>query len=52
MEAVGQMLSSTENALFRSEETKWSVVGLARDIRGIVFAFNTRASYMMFYDWM
>lgn len=38
--------------MFRSEEAKWTIVGIARDLRGIVFAFNTRTSYMMFYDWM
>lgn len=52
MEAVGQLLTNTETQMFRSEEAKWSVVGLARDLRGIVFAFNTRTSYMMFFDWM
>jgi exportin-7 len=52
LENVGQLLVNAETSLFRSEEAKWTIVGLARDLRGIVFAFNTRTSYMMFYDWM
>ena len=27
-------------------------MGLARDLRGVAFAFNTKTSYMMFFDWM
>ena len=29
-----------------------TLIGLARDLRGIAFAFNTRTSYMMLFDWM
>jgi len=28
------------------------VIGLARDLRGIAFAFNTKVSYMMLFDWL
>ncbi len=28
------------------------MIGLARDLRGIVFAFNTKISYMMLFDWI
>ncbi|OXA43995.1 Exportin-7 [Folsomia candida] len=52
LESVGQLLANAETAMFRSEEAKWTIVGIARDLRGIVFAFNTRTSYMMFYDWI
>ena len=29
-----------------------TVIGLSRDLRGIAFAFNTKISYMMFFDWI
>ena len=28
------------------------MIGLARDLRGIAFAFNTKISYMMLFDWI
>ena len=28
------------------------MIGLARDLRGIAFAFNTKTSYMMLFDWI
>ena len=28
------------------------MIGLARDLRGLVFAFNTKISYMMLFDWI
>jgi len=29
-----------------------TVIGLARDLRGLAFAFNTKTSYMMLFDWI
>lgn len=52
IESVGQLLANAETTMFRNEEAKWRIVGLARDLRGIIFAFNTRHTYMMFFDWM
>lgn len=28
------------------------LIGLARDLRGIAFALNTKTSYTMLFDWM
>ena len=28
------------------------MIGLARDLRGIAFAFNTKISYMMLFEWL
>ena len=28
------------------------LIGLARDLRGVAFAFNTKISYMMLFDWL
>lgn len=46
------MLASTETPMIAAEEAKNALIGLARDIRGLAFAFNTKASYMMFFDWV
>ncbi|KAK6635129.1 Exportin 7 [Polyplax serrata] len=51
-ESVGTMLASTETPMIAAEEAKNALIGLARDIRGLAFAFNTKASYMMFFDWV
>ncbi|XP_076102861.1 exportin-7-like [Mytilus galloprovincialis] len=50
-EAVGNMMSDV-NIQLKSEEAKRSLVGLARDLRGLAFAFNTKTSFMMLFDWI
>ncbi|XP_037091986.1 LOW QUALITY PROTEIN: exportin-7-like [Pollicipes pollicipes] len=50
-DAIGTLMSSEAN-MFQGEETKKALIGLARDLRGLVFAFNTKASYMMLFDWI
>ncbi|KAJ8316811.1 hypothetical protein KUTeg_004715 [Tegillarca granosa] len=50
-ESVGNMLANVDSPL-KAEEAKRSLVGLARDLRGIAFAFNTKTSYMMLFDWI
>ena len=32
------------------EEAKKSLIGIARDLRGIAFAFNTKLCYMMLFE--
>ena len=34
------------------DEVRKTVIGLARDLRGLVFAFNTKVSYMMLFEWL
>merc|ERR1712126_614564 len=48
-ESLGQVLASGG---YNSEEVRKTVIGLARDLRGIAFAFNTKTSYMMLFDWI
>ncbi|XP_052225839.1 exportin-7-like [Dreissena polymorpha] len=48
---VGTMLANADTAI-KVEEAKRSLVGLARDLRGVAFAFNTKGSYMMLFDWL
>lgn len=40
------------DAIYAAENTKKVLIGLARDLRGLAFAFNTKSTYMMFFDWM
>ncbi|XP_078006673.1 ran-binding protein 17 isoform X4 [Phascolarctos cinereus] len=47
-EAVAQMFNNN----FKQEETKRMLIGLARDLRGIAFALNTKTSYTMLFDWI
>ena len=42
----------TNNSNCNTEEVRKTVIGLARDLRGIAFAFNTKTSYMMLFDWI
>ncbi|XP_026275321.1 exportin-7 isoform X1 [Frankliniella occidentalis] len=51
-ESIGSMLALAESPMFSAEEAKKALIGLARDLRGLAFAFNTKASYMMLFDWI
>merc|ERR1712080_304097 len=50
MGSLGQVLSNSGS--YNCEEVRKTVIGLARDLRGIAFAFNTKTSYMMLFDWI
>lgn len=50
-ESLGQVLLNQSSG-YNSEEVRKTVIGLSRDLRGIAFAFNTKISYMMFFDWI
>nr|CAH7736012.1 unnamed protein product [Callosobruchus chinensis] len=51
-ESIGTLLASADTPLFASDEAKKALIGLARDLRGLAFSFNTKTSYMMLFDWM
>ncbi|XP_064465819.1 exportin-7-B-like [Ornithodoros turicata] len=51
-DAVGNLLANVDSPLFNAEEAKKMLIGLARDLRGLVFAFNTKTSYMMLFEWI
>ncbi|XP_041605959.1 ran-binding protein 17 isoform X2 [Vulpes vulpes] len=40
------------NNNFKQEDVKRMLIGLARDLRGIAFALNTKTSYTMLFDWI
>lgn len=49
---MGRLLAQAETPVFQAEEAKKGLIGLARDLRGLAYAFNTKTSYMMLFDWM
>ncbi|XP_055989080.1 ran-binding protein 17 [Sorex fumeus] len=40
------------NNNFKQDDVKRMLIGLARDLRGIASALNTKTSYTMLFDWM
>lgn len=46
------MLTAADGPMFAPEDAKKALIGLARDLRGLAFSFNTKTSYMMLFDWM
>ncbi|KAJ8952907.1 hypothetical protein NQ318_006524 [Aromia moschata] len=51
-ESIGTLLASADTPLFAADEAKKALIGLARDLRGLAFSFNTKTSYMMLFDWI
>ncbi|CAD1475136.1 unnamed protein product, partial [Heterotrigona itama] len=51
-ESLGQLIGPADPSLFAAEEAKKALIGLARDLRGLAYAFNTKTSYMMLFDWI
>ncbi|GBP42745.1 Exportin-7-B [Eumeta japonica] len=51
-ESLLGLLSPTESPMFASNDAKKTLIGLARDLRGLAFAFNTKTTYMMLFDWI
>ncbi|XP_066902464.1 exportin-7 isoform X5 [Halyomorpha halys] len=51
-ESIGAMLQTAGTPVFAAEEARKALIGLARDLRGLAFAFNTKTSYMMLFDWI
>ncbi|XP_044300171.1 ran-binding protein 17-like [Varanus komodoensis] len=47
-----ETLAQIFNSSFKQEEAKRMLIGLARDLRGIAFALNTKTSYTMLFDWI
>ncbi|XP_076301358.1 ran-binding protein 16 isoform X4 [Lasioglossum baleicum] len=52
LESLGQLMGAADPSLFAAEEAKKALIGLARDLRGLAYAFNTKTSYMMLWDWI
>ncbi|XP_021857908.1 uncharacterized protein [Spinacia oleracea] len=46
------LLESTPDTMFRSDNVKYSLIGLMRDLRGIAMATNSRRTYGLLFDWL
>ncbi|XP_077291179.1 ran-binding protein 16 isoform X2 [Arctopsyche grandis] len=51
-ESISGLLNPSDTTLINSEDAKKVLIGLARDLRGLAFAFNTRTTYMMLFEWI
>lgn len=52
LESLGQLMGAADTPLFAAEEAKKTLIGVARDLRGLAYAFTTKTSYMMLFDWI
>ncbi|XP_050559791.1 exportin-7-B [Spodoptera frugiperda] len=51
-ESIIGLLSGPDSTMYNSEDAKKTLIGLARDLRGLAFAFSTKTTYMMLFDWI
>ncbi|OWR50837.1 exportin-7 isoform 1 [Danaus plexippus plexippus] len=51
-ENIMGLLNPGDSSMYASEEAKKTLIGVARDLCGLAFAFNTKTTYMMLFDWM
>ncbi|XP_044761440.1 exportin-7 isoform X1 [Coccinella septempunctata] len=55
-ENIGSMLPPPDTPPFDTSSlfvgAKKALIGLARDLRGLAYSFNTKTSYMMLFDWI
>lgn len=49
-ESIGSMMMDSGN--FPTEETQKAIIGLARDLRGLAYAFIAKNPYSMLFDWI
>jgi exportin-7 len=52
LDLIGNVMMSNQISPNDLNEIKLPLVGLARDLKGLVFAFNSRAGYMQLFDWL
>lgn len=50
LDTLAQHLSN--GALFNSEYSRRVFIGICRDLRGIVYALNTKTYFLMFFEWL
>ncbi|VDO92793.1 unnamed protein product [Soboliphyme baturini] len=49
---LGKLFTLSDSALSSQVEAKRIVIGLARDIRGVAFACNTKSAFVTLFDWI
>jgi exportin-7 len=52
LDTIGNILSSQSQPMSSLNQVRLPIIGLARDLRGLTFAFNSRAAYMQLFDWI
>ncbi|KAJ6221671.1 hypothetical protein RDWZM_000216 [Blomia tropicalis] len=50
LDTLTNMLSN--KAMFSADETKRALIGIARDLRGLVFSFVSKSNIMIFFNWI
>jgi len=52
LENLSSRINPSNATTYPPEETKRLILGLCRDLKGLAFAFNTRNSFELFFDWL
>eukprot|EP00794_Sanderia_malayensis_P005744 gene5744-6446_t len=52
LDSLSSRLSSARGNSFQVDEAKQMVIGLSRDLRGLAFSFNTKTSFLHFFNWI
>ncbi|MPC18238.1 Exportin-7 [Portunus trituberculatus] len=52
LDNVKQLLAQADTPMFRAEEAKKELIGLARDLRGLAHGLDSPISCMMFFYWI
>lgn len=53
LDTIGNLFAvSSDSSVYANDEIKKPLIGIARDLRGLAFAFNTKASFMLLFDWL
>ncbi|KAM9979902.1 hypothetical protein ACTFIZ_006158 [Dictyostelium cf. discoideum] len=51
-DTIKYLLNISTPEQFRTEEIKRKVIGLLRDLRGIITSANSKRSYLLFFEWI
>ena len=50
---LDQLSDQLKNSrLYNAEETKRALIGIARDLRGLIFSFISKSNIMIFFNWL
>ncbi|XP_065226842.1 exportin-7 isoform X3 [Planococcus citri] len=53
LDTIGNLFAvSSDSSVYANDEVKKPLIGIARDLRGLAYAFNTKASFMLLFDWL
>ena len=52
LESLTTRLNPSNATTYPADETKRLIIGICHDLKGLAFAFNTRNSFQLFFDWL